>query len=281
VQGNKMKNIGIMQGRLLPRYKNRYQAHPVNYWQAEFYIAKEMGFSQIEFILDFNDVKLNPLMSKNGIKQIQKLISQTGVTVKSICADYFMQAPFHSKHQKQSEKVLNTLIENAKKLNVIDIVIPCVDQSSLKTKNDVQMFVSSVKKSLPLAQKYNININFETDLNPNDFKKLLSNFNSKNIKVNYDIGNSASLSYNPEKEFKAYGEHISDLHIKDRVLNGGSVELGTGNADFKTIFKLLKKYKFDGNIIMQSAKAEQYIDDLKLVKKQKKYISKYIKKYLD
>lgn len=276
-----MKNIGIMQGRLLPRYKNRYQAHPVNYWQAEFYIAKEMGFSQIEFILDFNDVKLNPLMSKNGIKQIQKLISQTGVTVKSICADYFMQAPFHSKHQKQSEKVLNTLIENAKKLNVIDIVIPCVDQSSLKTKNDVQMFVSSVKKSLPLAQKYNININFETDLNPNDFKKLLSNFNSKNIKVNYDIGNSASLSYNPEKEFKAYGEHISDLHIKDRVLNGGSVELGTGNADFKTIFKLLKKYKFDGNIIMQSAKAEQYIDDLKLVKKQKKYISKYIKKYLD
>ena len=47
-----MKKIGIMQGRLLPRYKGRYQAHPVNYWQAEFYIAKEMGFDQIEFILD-------------------------------------------------------------------------------------------------------------------------------------------------------------------------------------------------------------------------------------
>ncbi|MEA1956697.1 MAG: sugar phosphate isomerase/epimerase family protein [Campylobacterota bacterium] len=276
-----MKNIGILQGRLLPRYKKRYQAHPVNYWQAEFYIAKEMGFSQIEFILDFNDVEQNPLISKDGIKEIKKLINETGIKVKSICADYFMEAPFHSKHQKQSEKILKKLIKNAKELDVIDIVIPCVDQSTLKTKNDVKMFVASVKKSLPIAQKHNIFINFETDLNPKNFKELLLNFDSKNIKVNYDIGNSASLGYNPKEEFKAYGKYISDLHIKDRVLNGGSVELGTGNADFKTIFKLLKEYNFDGNIIMQSAKDDKYIDDLKLVEKQKKFISKYIKKYLD
>ena len=48
-----MKQIGIMQGRLLPKYKKRYQAHPVGYWQAEFNIAKELGFDQIEFILDY------------------------------------------------------------------------------------------------------------------------------------------------------------------------------------------------------------------------------------
>jgi len=280
LQGNNMKKIGIMQGRLLPKYKNRYQAHPVNYWQAEFYIAKELGFSQIEFILDFNDVEQNPLMSKDGINEIQKLISQTGVKVKSICADYFMEAPFHSHHQKQSEKVLKKLIKNAKELDVVDIVIPCVDQSTLKTKDDLKMFVSSIKKALPLAQKHNIFINFETDLNPNNFKELILNFDSKNIKVNYDIGNSAALGYDSDKEFKAYGKYISDLHIKDRILNDGSVELGTGNADFKKVFKNLKKYNFNGNIIMQSAKADDYIDDLKLVKKQKKFISKFVQKYL-
>lgn len=275
-----MKKIGILQGRLLPRYKNRYQAHPINYWQAEFYIAKELGFSQIEFILDFNEYEQNPLMSKDGIKEIKRLIKQTGVKVRSVCADYFMEAPFHSSFQKSSEKILTKLIKNAKELNVIDIVIPCVDQSTLKDNNDMKMLVDSIEKVLPIAEKYGIFINFETDLNPKRFKELLSKFNSKNIKVNYDIGNSASLGYNPKEEFEAYGEYISDLHIKDRVLNGGSVELGTGNADFKTIFKLLKKYKFNGNIIMQSAKDEKYIDDLNLVVKQKKYISKYIKKYL-
>ena len=30
------KNIGIMQGRLLPKYKNKYQAHPVGYSKNEF-----------------------------------------------------------------------------------------------------------------------------------------------------------------------------------------------------------------------------------------------------
>ena len=275
-----MVNIGIMEGRLLPKFENRYQAHPLNYWQAEFYIAKELGFSQIEFILDFNDYKQNPLMSKNGIKSIQQIIKQTGVTVKSICADYFMEAPFHSKHQKSSEKVFNKLIENAKKLSVIDIVVPCVDHSTLKNKKDMKKFAHSINKLLPIAEKANININFETDLPPKRFKSLLKRFDSNNIKVNYDIGNSASLGYDPKEEFKAYGKYISDLHIKDRVLNGGSVKLGTGNADFKTVFKLLKKYKFTGSIIMQAAKDESYIDDLVMVKEQKEFISKYIEKYL-
>jgi sugar phosphate isomerase/epimerase len=275
-----MKKIGIMQGRLLPKYKNRYQAHPVGYWQAEFNIAKELGLNQIEFILDYNDVEKNPLMSKSGIKEIKQMIKQTSVKVKSICADYFMEAPFHSEHQKKSEKVLKRLMENAKDLGVIDIVIPCVDQSTLKDEKDINMFVKSINKILPLAKKYGIYINFETDLNPKRFKNLIKKFNHDNIKVNYDIGNSASLGYDPKEEFKAYGKYISDLHVKDRVLNGGSVKLGTGNADFKTVFKLLKEYKFNGNIIMQAAKADDYIDDLNMVKEQIFFISKYIKKYL-
>ena len=275
-----MHKIGIMQGRLLPKYKKRYQAHPVSYWQAEFNIAKELGLDQVEFILDYNEFEKNPLMSRNGIKEIQDAIKSTGIDVKSICADYFMEAPFHSKHQKQSEKVLKRLLENVSSLNIVDIVIPCVDQSTLKTKKNVNMFVASINKILPLAEKYNININFETDLNPKKFKELLDKFYSKNIKVNYDIGNSASLGYNPKDEFKAYGEYISDLHIKDRVLNGSSVKLGNGNANFKKVFELLKKYKFNGNIIMQAAKDDDYIDDLAMVNEQKKFISKYVKKYL-
>ena len=275
-----MSTIGIMQGRLLPKYKGRYQAHPVNYWQAEFYIARDLGFNQIEFILDFNDVELNPLLNKSGIKEIMNIIKDTGIEVKSICADYFMEAPLHSSHKEKSLKVLKNLILNAKELNIIDIVIPCVDQSSLKSQKDMKSFVQAIKSVLPLAEELNININFETDLNPKNFKKLLENFNSKNIKVNYDIGNSSSLGYDPIEEFEAYGEYISDLHIKDRLLHGASVELGTGNDKFKTVFKLLKKYKFAGNIVMQAAKDEEYIKDLTLVKKQKKFITKYINKYL-
>jgi L-ribulose-5-phosphate 3-epimerase len=43
-----------MKGRLLPKYQGRYQALPVDYWQQEFELAKEIGLDCIEFILDFN-----------------------------------------------------------------------------------------------------------------------------------------------------------------------------------------------------------------------------------
>ena len=58
-----MKNsIGVMQGRLLPKYKGRYQAHPVGYWQDEFPLAEALGLDCIEFILDYNPANENPLL---------------------------------------------------------------------------------------------------------------------------------------------------------------------------------------------------------------------------
>ena len=45
--------VGIMQGRLLPKYQGRYQAHPKGYWQEEFDLASEAGLDLIEFIIDF------------------------------------------------------------------------------------------------------------------------------------------------------------------------------------------------------------------------------------
>ena len=36
----KMKNkIGVMQGRLVPKYQGRYQAFPIGMWQDEFKVA--------------------------------------------------------------------------------------------------------------------------------------------------------------------------------------------------------------------------------------------------
>ena len=73
------KKIGIMQGRLLPKHKGRYQAHPLGYWQDEFILAKKLDLDLIEFIFDYNDYTLNPLMSVSGIEKIQRHINETGV----------------------------------------------------------------------------------------------------------------------------------------------------------------------------------------------------------
>mgnify|MGYP001425492063 CR=1 FL=1 len=52
---SKKINIGVMQGRLLPKYKGRYQAHPLGYWKKEFQLAADLKIDCIEFILDLNE----------------------------------------------------------------------------------------------------------------------------------------------------------------------------------------------------------------------------------
>jgi len=268
--------IGVMQGRLVPKYQGRYQAFPIGMWQEEFKVAKECDLDLIEFILDFNDAEENPLLKSGGVNEIVKVSKDTGVSVKTICADYFMEAPLHSsddKVAKESFKILERLLEISKVLKITDIVIPCVDQSSLETKEAVARFTQQIIKIIPTIEKENINLSLETDLAPKPFFELLDRLNSKNITVNYDIGNSAALGFDSDEELAVYGNRITDIHIKDRMLGGGPVTLGEGNADFAKFFDKLEEYDYQGAFIMQA-----YRDDegVKIFRKQLDWIKKYL-----
>jgi L-ribulose-5-phosphate 3-epimerase len=271
---NKYKNnpFGVMQGRLLPKFKGRYQAHPLGYWQDEFTKAKEVGLNCIEFILDFNDAEENPLLSSKGVEEILKVSEKTGVKVHTVCADYFMEAPLHSENidiVKQSQKVLSVLLDNGKILKLSDIVMPCVDQSSLKDTASQDQFYDKLSPLLEKAENYNINISLETDLPPEPFAKLVNRFNSTRVTVNYDTGNSASLGFDPVEELACYGDKISDIHIKDRVLGGGSVILGTGNTQFESFFNALKRFNYQGPFIMQAFRDDEGVE---IFKKQLKWV---------
>lgn len=268
-------DVGVMQGRLLPKYNGNYQAHPVGYWQNEFKLASERNLFSIEFILDYHLAFKNPLMHSEGIYEIQELIDSTGVNVRSICVDYLMESPLHSKSISEVNKsieVILKLIQNVSELGVTNIVIPCVDKSSIK-KNQFNYFVKNFKPVIEKAKSKGIFLCLETDLNPVLFLELLEQFPEEIVKVNYDTGNSASLGYDMQEEFDFYGNRITDLHIKDRVVNGGSVELGKGSVDFTLLKKLLNKYSYKNLIIMQA-----YRDDegLSIFDKQLEFFRKII-----
>ena len=91
-------------------------------------------------------------------------------------------------------------------------------------------------------------------------KDLLGQLNSTRVTVNYDIGNSASLGYDPEEELNAYGPRISDIHIKDRILDGGPVKLGTGNADFPRFFLSSSTFNYNGPFIMQAYRDDEGVN---------------------
>ncbi len=252
--------LGVMQGRLLPKYQGRYQAHPVGYWQDEFPRAAELGLSCIEFILDFNDAEANPLLRPGGPDEILGASAASGVKVLTVCADYFMEAPLHSPDPAiaaASQDVLRRLLAHGRALGLTDIVIPCVDQSSMKDAAAQARFVTALTPLLEEAEKTGINLSLETDLAPQPFAELLARFDTPRVTVNYDTGNSAALGYDPAEELACYGPRISDIHIKDRVLGGGSVVLGSGDTRFERFFAALAPLDYRGPFIMQAYRDDE------------------------
>jgi len=276
-----VNKIGFMQGRLLPQYKNYYQAHPVNLWQNEFKIANSLGLKNIEFIFDSNSKKLNPLMSDDGLYEINKYSKKYNVKVSSICADYFMDNYLFTNRKLLNSKndiVIKKLIFACKYLKCKNIVLPFVDKSSLsKRKDSIYNIKKNLKKHLNFAKKNKINFSLESDLNPVKFLELIKLLNHPVYKINYDMGNSASLGYNSLDEIAKYGKYISVVHIKDRKYKGKSVFLGTGDVKFNDIFKSLSRLGFNGPITLQSFRNKE---GLQVFKKQffwikKKYLNKY------
>ncbi len=271
-----MKTIGVMQGRLLPKYMGRFQAHPVGYWKQEYAIARDLGLDSIEFIFDFHLYQSNPLFSTDGIKEIIDISYLTGVKTNSVCADFFMERPifdYKDNIREQNREILENLILNCSLIGVTDIVIPCVDQSSITSKEKKKIFIKEIQKYIVKLEKYNINFSLETDLPPEEFSELMSHFNSNRIRINYDLGNSASLGYSFKEELDCYGDKISNIHIKDRPLNGPSVIIGEGDAKIHEFFKEIYKNKYDGLLIMQAYRDEE---GLEIFKKQYKYVRKLI-----
>jgi len=165
---------------------------------------------------------------------------------------------------------LHALIVNASSISVGDIVIPCVDNSRLEDKNDIVRFCKAIKSTRKLAERHGINLALETDLAPAPFADLLHQLGSPRITVNYDTGNSASLGYDPVEELEAYGNRISDIHIKDRIKGGGSVELGTGDVDFERFFRALGRIHYTGPFIMQAFRDDEGV---KIFEKQLAWIT--------
>jgi hexulose-6-phosphate isomerase len=264
------KQIGIMQGRLSPRIDGKIQAYPAKTWQKEFEIAQEIGYAAIEWIVE-KPLEVNALMSKSGMQQIKEIILKTGVRIDFICADIFMQQPLIRMSQEireENKEHLKNILVSAKEVGAIGVEIPFVDASSIKSESEINELISCMQEAFELAEEIGMKISLETDLNPTSFKELLDRINLNHVQANYDIGNSASLGFDPVEEIAAIGNRILNVHIKDRKFGSTTVPLGTGDADIKLSLSRLSEINYLGGITMQAARGT---DDIEVAKSQLKY----------
>ncbi len=279
---------GVMQGRLSPPEDGRFQSFPRGGWRDEFSKAKAAGFSYIEWIHDDfdgwrsdTDPGANPIFTEQGLQEFDRLKQEHGIETPALCGDWFMEHPLIRCSPEQRihrEQHLHALLPVARRIGARRIVLPFVDNASMKTEEEKTQVLDVLKHALPVAEGCDVELHLEADFNPQDFRHFLARLDHPFLKVNWDSGNSSGLGYIASEEFAAYGDRIGSVHIKDRYRKPeGGIEtrpLGTGSADFDDVFKAIRSAGYNDGVTLQVARGTPG-DEVAFLRGQLEFVRKH------
>jgi L-ribulose-5-phosphate 3-epimerase UlaE len=246
--------IGFMQGRLLKSENKKFiQYFPSKNWINEIILANKNKINLIEWTANLENLNRNPVYNQKLINKTLKILKKNNIKVESLTCDFFMQKPFFKKKNSLFYlNILKKIIKNGQLLGIRYFIIPLVDNSSIENLNQENALIKGMLEISPTLYPRS-KILFEIDYKPKKILSFIKKFNNK-FGINYDTGNSAALNYNFNSE-KLYFNYVRNIHIKDRLIRGRSVRLGTGNWKYKEFFKYIKK-NYHGNLILQTARSK-------------------------
>ncbi|HET8892649.1 MAG TPA: sugar phosphate isomerase/epimerase family protein [Gaiellaceae bacterium] len=249
-----MNAVGIMQGRLSPPVGGRIQAFPVDSWRKEFPRARDAGLACIEWIYELPAEERNPLSSLAGVEEIRAVADAAGISVSSVCADYYMAVRLVEIAGAVDHLV--ELLSRVGRLGARYVVLPFVDESRLRSPQDVAELERVLARVLPAAERHDVELHLETDLPVESLVAVLERIGHPLVRANYDTGNAAALGRPPADEIPALAPFLGSVHVKDRELGGSTVPLGTGAADLAEALRLIEEAGFAGPYILQAARED-------------------------
>ena len=238
--------------------EGRIQAFPWPYWREEFSLAEQLSINLIEWTLDQDKLYENPIMTASGQADIQVLCHQHGIDIPSLTGDCFMQAPFwkcRGEENARGRQDFQSVLEACVQVGISMVVVPLVDNGRIEDSGQEQALVEFLEELVPFLRGHRLRVLFESDLGPAVLGFFIGLFDSSLFGINYDIGNSAAAGFSPTEEIETYGHRVLNVHVKDRVLGGTTVPLGFGDADFESVFEALDRVGYDGNYVLQTARA--------------------------
>ena len=259
-----MFSVGIMQGRLSPPLLSNPQSFPTERWELEFELASAIGFDSIEWLYDSSSEESNPLLSARGRERILFLVDAHGVSVSSVCADYFKDnnlAIEDGDLRQHRSDLLIKVIEAAASIGAGCVLVPFLESSTLNGPDDRDLALEALLQPLDTAARLGVVVAVETDLPATILAEWLERDTGPVPGVYYDLGNAVALGYDPLKEIPRLASKIDGVHIKDRVLNGPNVPLGTGSVDFERCGVALAEIGYEGALVLETVRGDQYLDD--------------------
>ena len=231
--------LGVMQGRFVNRGGFFPQNFPWRNWKEEFEIAQkhEIGCIELEqMLLDYDK---------------ENIVSVSGVTVNSICANYFMQ--YNIRERYNSLDIISRLAEAAEILEIQQIIIPLFGSSEIINIDLIYELFDNICDKLGGST---VRIGFETNLSAIT-QKTICRMLAGRVGICYDVGNAAGCGYDSAGDILEISEYLLEIHLKDKRPGGTSVMLGNGTVDFSEVFRNTKTW--DKNIyILESLRLGRF-----------------------
>jgi L-ribulose-5-phosphate 3-epimerase len=273
-----MNKIGIIQGRLSTPTQGKIQSFPFDTWEAEFAIARELGFEAMELCVDSSNWQENPLLTNEGTDRIIELSKENEIDVVAMDPLYLTERGLLSNSEEMDRErieFMKTVLPNCKKIGMEYILMPIIIGPSLelvqrlKSEENMPHVLDFLRQTLEIAKDYEIKFALETSLNAEEIFDLMDELKSSSVVVCYDTGNSAFFGHDLYSDIEKLLPYMVEVHIKDHkntdkegapINYFNSVPLGTGNVDFDVVFDILTKKDFIGTYILQMARGVDHIE---------------------
>ena len=246
--------LGIIQGRLSPRPERGLQAFPFDTWREEFGFARELALDSIEWLFEFDQALSNPLVAAGGRQEIRRKINQTGVQVRSVCADYFMVRQLAGEGRRErarNVRMLEDVIRWTHDVGGRSVVLPLLESAALSSRRLRDEAIESLRSALCVAEYYGVHLALEMDIAGPDCARFVSSCQSDHIVASYDTGSATAQGYWIEQDVEPLLSSLGLVHVKDRNIGGTSVMLGEGDANIEAFLRRVINAGFDGDFVLQ------------------------------
>lgn len=255
--------IAMMQGRLSPGQEGRLQFFPRD-WEAEFLVAKEMGFAGVCWFIDHQPSLNDALALWRDAAFLGRLdVARALLPITSVDAGPFS---FAVADREQTVTQLGQLFPAMRgRLSTNVFNLPLLEQTTLQGMDEAEYrgAVEALRRVVKLAAESEMKIGLETDLPREKLRALIEEIALPTVGVCYDIGNCTSYQFPCAEDLHELRDVLLEVHLKDRPYGvPRSVRLGEGDAPIKACLEVLQRDGYQGILTMQAFRSDAtYLDD--------------------
>ncbi len=213
-------------------------------------VGKRIGLDGVQISLGSlkNDMHLRNKKIQMAYKDACK---ELNMAIGGIAIGEMNNIPYKS-DPRARQWVIDSL-DVAVAMNVKVVLLAFFNKGDLK--NDAKGTQETIKQLKGVARKaedQGIVLGIESWLSAEEHMEIITEVNSPNVKVYYDVANSNKMGYDIYEEIRSLGkENICEFHAKE---NG--FLLGQGLVDFAEVYKAINDIGYEGWVQIEGAVPE-------------------------